>query len=275
MWELESCATLDDETIPEGSTRRFLPKLHLLYHELSPTQRAYSYVIDTAEFDRHLDLLTAVRSDPAFALWPELTFDDGHLSDFDHALPALQSRGLTARFFITVGWTDKKSGYMGWRELRSLHESGQLIGAHGWSHTLLTHCTKEDLDRELTRSRLLLEDKLGTSITTMSLPGGRHDRRVLTACKEAGYSKVFTSEPKAQDMTSGFTIGRLNIRGDMKMDWIRHLFEPGSTTLSGLERKYRVKIAAQRLLGDRLYDKVWSVLNEKESQAVEGGRKAE
>jgi peptidoglycan/xylan/chitin deacetylase (PgdA/CDA1 family) len=238
-------------------------------------QREYSYVIDTEEFEQQMDLLAAVRSDPACALWPEITFDDGHLSDFNHALPALQSRGLTARFFITVGWTDNKSGYMGWRELRLLHEAGQSIGAHGWSHTLLTHCTKKDLDGELARSRLLLEDKLGTSITTMSLPGGRHNRRVLAACEEAGYSKVFTSQPKAEVMTSGFTIGRLNMRGDMKTEWIRQLLQPGSTTLSGLERKYRVKIAAQSLLGDRLYEKLWSVLNRKEPQAVEGWRSAE
>ncbi len=221
-----------------------------------------------------MDLLIAIRSDAASDLWPELTFDDGHLPDFDQAFPILQPRGLTARFFITVGWTDHKPGYMGWRELRLLHESGQLIGAHGWSHALLTHCTKKDLDQELTRSRLLLEDKLGTSITTMSLPGGRHNRRVLAACKEAGYSRVFTSEPKAQDGTSGFTVGRLNIRGDMKSEWLRHLLQPGSAALSSLERQYKVKVAAQSLLGDRLYDKLWSVLNRKEPQAAEGGRSA-
>lgn len=219
-----------------------------------------------------MDLLVAIRNNATSDVWPELTFDDGHLSDFDQALPILQSYGLIARFFITVGWTDHKPGYMGWRELRGLHESGQLIGAHGWSHTLLTHCTKEQLERELTNSRQLLEDKLGTSITTMSLPGGRHNQRVLAACKEAGFSKVFTSEPKAEDMTSGFTVGRLNMRGDMKLEWIRQLLQPGSTTLSSLERKYKVKTAAQGLLGDRLYDKLWTVLNRKEPQDAGAGR---
>jgi len=266
---------LDAEIIPDRGANRSLPRLHVLYHELRPKKNGYSYMIDTEEFERHLDLLISVRSDPASTLWPELTFDDGHLSDFDHALPALQSRGLTARFFITAGWTDNKPGYMGWRELRSLQESGQLIGAHGWSHRLLTHCTKQDLDWELTRSRLMLQDKLGTSITTMSLPGGRHNRRVLAACKDAGYSNVFTSEPKAEDLTSEFTIGRLNIRGDMKLEWIRHLFQPGNDTLSSLERQYRVKVAAQSLLGDRLYNKLWSVLNRKEPQDAEGGRSPE
>ena len=115
-------------------------------------------------------------------------------------LPILQSRGLTAQFFITVGWTGKKPGYMGWPELRALHESGQMIGAHGWSHTLLTHCSEKDLQTELSSARLTLEDKLGTSITTMSLPGGRYNRRVLAACQEAGYTQIYTSVPRAETL---------------------------------------------------------------------------
>jgi peptidoglycan/xylan/chitin deacetylase (PgdA/CDA1 family) len=228
-------------------------------------------VVDKEEFERHADLLVEMRKARTPGLWPELTFDDGHISNFDHALPILQSRGLTARFFITVGWTGRKSGYMGWQELRSLHQSGQLIGAHGWSHTLLTHCAKKDLDQELRRARLVLEDKLGSPITTMSLPGGRHNRRVLAACREAGYSRVYTSEPKAEDVTSGFKVGRLNIRGDMKLEWIRHLLQPGSSVLSNLERQYKLKVATQRLLGDRLYERLWSVLNRKEPETAEGG----
>jgi len=38
---------------------------------------------------------------------------------------------------------------MGWQELRALHQAGQLIGAHGWSHALLTHCSASGLHREL------------------------------------------------------------------------------------------------------------------------------
>lgn len=262
-------------SIPNAQETQSRCRLHLLYHELRPVQSEYSYAVSVTDFERHLDLIRVIRDSESACLWPELTFDDGHLSDFNYALPNLQSRSLVARFFITVGWTDNKSGYMGWRELRSLHQSGQMIGSHGWSHALLTHCTKKDLDRELLRSRLLLEDKLGTSITSMSLPGGRHNGRVLAACREAGYTQVFTSQPKAESATPGFTIGRLNVRGDMTIDWIQHLFEPESSTLASLQRQYKVKVAAQRFLGDDLYDKVWSVLNRKEPLVANSRRNAE
>jgi len=95
--------------------------------------------------------------------------------------------------------------------------------------------------------RFRLSRLLGTSITTMSLPGGRYNRRILTACQDAGYEQVFTSIPRAEPDPTAPTIGRLNIRGDMSIEWVTQLFQPGSTVLSGLERQYQRKAAAKAL----------------------------
>lgn len=241
--------------------------LYLLYHELRPASSDYSYVVETTTFEQHLNLFRQVRETEGCSLWPEITFDDGHISNFEYAMPILQSRGFIARFFITVGWTGQKHGYMGWQELRELHGSGQMIGAHGWSHTLLTHCSKDELGDELSRSRLTLEDKLGIPISTMSLPGGRYNRRILAACEEAGYTQVYTSAPRAEQMALGSTVGRLNIRGDMKLEWIASVLHPESGVLSRLGQQYQIKAAAQRLLGDSLYEQLWSLVNRQEQDS--------
>lgn len=263
-----------DESFSEVRAGRPQQSLFLLYHELRDGSE-YSYVCETTIFERHIDFIVRLRKAENNYLRPEVTFDDGHISNYEFALPILQSWELVARFFITVGWTGKKPGFMGWRELRSLHESGQLIGAHGWSHALLTNCTQEDLDRELSGSRLMLEDKLGTSITTMSLPGGRYNQRVLEACRRAGYTQIFTSVPRAEQMPPGFLVGRLNIRGDVTLDRLRKVLQPGNRTLAGLERQYRIKAAAKTLMGDRLYETVWALLNKKEPDSDEDGEYAE
>ncbi|HEY6376677.1 MAG TPA: polysaccharide deacetylase family protein [Edaphobacter sp.] len=215
-------------------------------------------------FEQHMDLFVQTRETADLGLCPEITFDDGHISNFEFALPILQSRGLKAHFFITVGWTGKRAGYMGWPELRALHQGGQLIGAHGWTHTLLTHCSAKELQTELGNARLTLEDKLGTSITTMSLPGGRYNRRVITACQEAGYTEIYTSIPRAETAPLGPMIGRLNIRGNMELEFIAKVLRPGSHVLANLERQYQIKATAKTLLGDRLYEKLWALLNRKE-----------
>jgi peptidoglycan/xylan/chitin deacetylase (PgdA/CDA1 family) len=241
-------------------------RLYLLYHELRPSKSSYSYALETAEFEKQINLFLKLRENGQSALWPEITFDDGHISNFQFALPILQAHALKAWFFITAGWTGQRAGYMGWQELRALHQAGQLIGAHGWSHTLLTHCSAGKLHDELAGARSTLEDKLGTPITTMSLPGGRYNQRVLAACREAGYEQIFTSIPKAEPEPAGLTVGRLNIRGDMSLDWIAKLFQPGSKVLTNLERQYQIKATAKSLLGDRMYEKLWAILNRQEPE---------
>jgi peptidoglycan/xylan/chitin deacetylase (PgdA/CDA1 family) len=244
-----------------------LQKLYLLYHELRSGKSNYSYIVETQEFEKHLDLFRELREIEGSALRPEITFDDGHISNFEIAPAALQSHAIKAHFFITVGWTGSRPGYMGWSELRELDQAGHIIGAHGWTHTLLTHCNEKELHHELADARLTLEERLGTPITTMSLPGGRYNRRVLTACQQAGYQQIFTSVPKAEPEPPGLTIGRLNIRGDMSLEWLSKLFQPGSNVLSGLERQYQRKEAVKALLGDRLYAKLWAILNRQEPEA--------
>ena len=256
-------------------TQQPLRRLYLLYHEIRSSESRYSYVLEAGSFERQVDLFARMRKSKSCGVWPEITFDDGHISNIDLAAPRLRSRGMTARFFITVGWTGTKLGYMGWAELRSLHEAGHSIGAHGWTHKLLTHCSDAELQTELTKSRLTLEDKLGTSITTMSLPGGRANRRVLAACAEAGYTQVYTSEPCVESVPLGTTVGRVNIHGNMQLEWIAKLFAPDGSALSRLHRQYRMKETAQRLLGDRLYMGLWAMVNRREPGTDGEGEGAE
>jgi peptidoglycan/xylan/chitin deacetylase (PgdA/CDA1 family) len=247
--------------------RQLLRRLYLLYHELRTGGSDYSYVIDTSLFEQHVNLFVKLHAagPDSLGLWPAVTFDDGHISNYELAAPVLLTHGLSAHFFITVGWTGTKAGYMGWDELRALHGAGHIIGAHGWSHKLLTHCDDAELQRELGGARRELEDKLGAAVTTMSLPGGRYDRRVLAACEAAGYEHVYTSKPRPEAMPLGATVGRLNIRGDAQVEWMERLLDPQSGLLAGLERKERMKTAARRLLGDTLYARLWAMANRQES----------
>ena len=252
-----------------------MQSLHLLYHEIRPTTSTYSYVVERAQFVRQVDLFTHARKDAtaeeqaATRLWPEITFDDGHVSNLDVALPVLAARGLQAHFFITAGWTGSKRDYMDGAQLRALHQAGQHIGAHGWTHTLLTHCTPAQLDHELRDARTALEDTLGVAVQTMSLPGGRFNQRVLAACREAGYTTVYTSIPRPEAMASANsqtlrTIGRINLRGDMSLAQIEALLTPGNAALKSQSRQYRIKAAAQALLGDTAYARLWALLNRHE-----------
>ena len=237
--------------------------LYLLYHQLRLGQNDYSYVISPEEFERHCKLFARLQQGRGDTLRPELTFDDGHRSDYEFALPILQRTGLQARFFITAGWTGERTGFMAWSELRELAAGGQQIGAHGMTHKLLTHCSAKELDEELRGARLRLEDGLGQSVSTMSLPGGRSSAAVLQACWDAGYSEVFTSVPRAEPAVRAARspIGRLNVRSSNTTAWLEQVLRPEMRLLSKLERQHQIKSVGRRILGDKLYAVIWSALN--------------
>lgn len=243
--------------------------LFLLYHELRSAPSAYSYVTSTSTFAEHAAFFRLPRA--ANTLIPRITFDDGHLSNLTEALPILQANQLSAHFFITAGWTGTRPGFLQAHHLRELHAAGQSIGAHGLTHTLLTHCSPAQLDRELRVARLLLEDTLSASITTLSLPGGRFNRAVLDACWAAGYTQVFTSVPCPEPEPLGRCVGRLNLQADADVPFLTRLLDPATGTLLRLERIDRLKNAAKRLLGDTAYRRLWSLVNREEREAAPAG----
>jgi peptidoglycan/xylan/chitin deacetylase (PgdA/CDA1 family) len=263
---------LSVETMSKDQAAQPRRKLYLLYHELRPYGSRYSYAIENELFTKHVELFAQLR-ESIDVLYPEITFDDGHSSNFEYALPILESRNLKAHFFITAGWTGSRSGFMGWDELRFLQKAGHTIGAHGWSHTLLTHCDVRQLQKELDGARKKLEDRLGAVVKTMSLPGGRYNRRILGACEQAGYTQIYTSIPRSEPTPPGSMIGRLNIRGDMTPEWLAKLLDPKSGVLTSLGRQYRWKEVAKTILGDRMYERAWALLNGKEPD-VEGSEAA-
>jgi peptidoglycan/xylan/chitin deacetylase (PgdA/CDA1 family) len=231
-------------------------RLYFLYHHISGSECAHAYTLTVEQFRAHLSVFVETRGVDC-SLWPEVTFDDGHISNLDLALPLLQAHDLTAKFFVTVGWTGRRAGYLGWQDLRALRDAGHQIGAHGWSHRFLTQCGDEDLKRELLTSRLVLEDKLGIEVTSMACPGGRYDRRVISACRTAGYQRVYTSVPEMERFPQSFLVGRVNVHSGMGTEQIRQLASPSGKVLSRLRRRYLAKRIAKTLLSDRIYDTLW------------------
>ena len=250
--------------MPTSSPKPEPARLFLLYHELRREPTTYSYVMDASRFQQQAELFAQRQRSPSLGPRPEITFDDGHRSDHELALPILDRHGLKARFFITAGWTGTRARYMNWSQIGELHRAGHTIGAHGWSHRLLTQCSPADLRAELDAPRKLLEDRLGAPIHTLSLPGGRGHRRVLEACHEAGYTQVYTSNPRLEPDPAAPTLGRLNLRGDTTLDWLTNLLAPESPLLRSIVRQDRLKQAGKSLLGDTLYARLWRLVNRAE-----------
>jgi peptidoglycan/xylan/chitin deacetylase (PgdA/CDA1 family) len=192
-----------------------------------------------------------------------VTFDDGHRSQLEQGLPILERHGIAAVFFITTGWTAKRQGYMDWDDLRALAAAGHRVEAHGWTHRFFSDCGARELDDELRRPKMEIEDRLGRPVTALSFPGGRFNSRVLAACAEAGYRHVYTSDPWPAQRQAGelCVTGRFGVTRQTSQSFLQVLAANGGRPPWGFRIKHGAKQSLRRLLGDNGYHRLWCLVS--------------
>jgi peptidoglycan/xylan/chitin deacetylase (PgdA/CDA1 family) len=78
-----------------------------------------------------------------------------------------------------------------WEMVETMHRGGMTIGSHTHSHLLLTAENGETVNRELVRSRQILETRLNTSVRHFAYPDGRFNPSVVDAVHRAGYQFAY------------------------------------------------------------------------------------
>jgi peptidoglycan/xylan/chitin deacetylase (PgdA/CDA1 family)/pyruvate-formate lyase-activating enzyme len=129
-----------------------------------------------------------------------LTFDDAHRSLLTHAAPRLRELDVPAAVFVPTDYVGMSDEVLSWDELRALRDAGWTIGSHSRTHARMSwRFYDEDdaayakrLDDECTRSREILEDKLGITIRDFAYPYGDCTPAARAAVERAGYTRAFT-----------------------------------------------------------------------------------
>lgn len=104
-----------------------------------------------------------------------ITFDDAHPSVHELAFPILDALGVTATVFVSadlIGDEPSSSATMTWPQLRELARHGWSIASHGCDHVALDRLTAAAIERELRRSKQLLEDRIGGVVSSFAYPYG-------------------------------------------------------------------------------------------------------
>jgi peptidoglycan/xylan/chitin deacetylase (PgdA/CDA1 family) len=124
-----------------------------------------------------------------------LSFDDGHRSLFEQAIPVLNQMQIPALFFVCSSRVGVDSNLLTWEDLRKMQSWGFEIGSHTRTHANLIEAARTGtLEEELAGSKREIERRLRTACPYFAWPFGRKqdiNKASLQAVVEAGYQASF------------------------------------------------------------------------------------
>ena len=252
-----------------------MPALILMYHDLSDvdwdTSRGHApYVLDPSTFRRQTRCLISQRL-PVLTVtqWCEslrsihaivLTFDDGHVSNYEVALPILLEHQLKATFFIVAGAIGSGQA-MDWKQIRALHTAGMEIGSHTLTHRPPSTLADSELRYELLESRRILEDGLGAPVTSVSSPTGFFNPRMRTIAQEVGYRALcFGQAGFVSDNTDSFSLKRVAVKRNMREAQFDALARFDGSAVRRIRVAQLVRDLARKTVGPNAYLQIRRIL---------------
>jgi peptidoglycan/xylan/chitin deacetylase (PgdA/CDA1 family) len=122
-----------------------------------------------------------------------ITFDDALVRTAREGIPGLLERGMRCSMFVATGLMGQPHPDLEAEMIMTAGEVGELaaagveIGAHSVDHPYLDRMRYEEVLDQMRRSRAVLEDLIGRSVTSMAYPYGRASAQTIRAAAEAGY----------------------------------------------------------------------------------------
>ena len=190
--------------------------LALMYHHIGTVEQTdgqFPFTVTPKCFEQQLDMLQrhaftpvglekvkeAARPGRRLPAKPVLlTFDDGHLDNFENLFLILKKRNEKVILFLITDYIGQKPGYISWEQVLEMHQRGLVqFGENTFSHARLRKLSEEDILRELTQSKKVLEEHLGVPCEAFCYPfgSGGFDKRVRPLVFKAGYLFDFSTKP--------------------------------------------------------------------------------
>jgi peptidoglycan/xylan/chitin deacetylase (PgdA/CDA1 family) len=242
--------------------------MYLLFHDVyvsDPRESGFAspaadrYKLEATQFDRHLSALAGVGQHASpFAL----TFDDGGESYYTLIADRLERRGWRGYCFIPTDFIGRP-GFLDREQIRELDRRGHQIGSHSASHPSRISSWREDaIVDEWRRSRAILQDILGHTVSSASVPGGYFSKSVARAASTAGFKVLFTSEPvrRVSQHRRCAIAGRFTIRASSPPELSERLVESAPWSRWSMWASWTAKKPLKTILGPA-YDRFAPLLN--------------
>jgi peptidoglycan/xylan/chitin deacetylase (PgdA/CDA1 family) len=190
----------------------------LVYHRLGPVV-ADSMTVQTSVFASHLEYLqtngyTVIplqrliayitgEAPPPPSRSVVITADDGHQSVFTDLFPLISRYHIPVTLFIYPSAISNAKYAMTWQQLREMKDSGFVdIQSHTYWHPnfkkekkrLSGDAYEELVHMQLTKSKEVLEERLGGHVDMLAWAFGIYDDELINTARQLGYIAGFTIE---------------------------------------------------------------------------------
>jgi len=152
-----------------------------------------------------------------------ITFDDGMMSVYKHAMPVLNELGFTATNYFVTGQIGGQNAWdipearpapcMGKAELLDWVAHGHETGAHTLDHVHLPQIDEHEAERQISQSKQELENILGQEVISFAYPYGEENPLMRRLVRQAGFQYgVTTAQRRANTHEDPFGVPRYTIR---------------------------------------------------------------
>ncbi|MBI2313648.1 MAG: polysaccharide deacetylase family protein [Betaproteobacteria bacterium] len=132
-----------------------------------------------------------------------ITADDGHRSQYTEFFPLVRRHRIPVTLFIYPSAISNASYALTWEQLAEMKASGLVdIQSHTYWHPnfrkdrrrLAPEAYGASVTMQLTRSREVLERRLGSPVRYLAWPFGIYDEDLMDRARRAGYGAAFTMD---------------------------------------------------------------------------------
>ena len=142
-----------------------------------------------------------------------LTFDDGYVGHFEHALPLLQKYGMVGTFAVTANLVDRP-GYLTRAMVRALADAGMDVQSHAVDHVSVNRLSYEEQLYQLCTSRRILQEWTGKEVRHFVYPSGDFLPTPASALTSCGYLSAYRKDGgSVQSSSYMFELRRYRVRG--------------------------------------------------------------
>lgn len=237
VWAATSSAAAGDVKVPilmyhhinprydEGNSSANLTPEEFRLHMMTLQAKDYQ-AVSLQDYYDHVINGTVLPENPVV-----ITFDDGYSSNYEEAFPILKELNIPATIFIvtdTVGETPAGGkvnyAHFTWAQAREMQESGLIdIQSHSNSHCKMAETSPDQMQRELRKSKYLIEKNVGKTCDMFAYPFGSFNAQTKQAARKAGYKmqilvgdvmKDYANEVNVRS-EGAESLKRITVRGHM------------------------------------------------------------